>query len=48
MMRRNKKKSFTELMNENKQELLQDAEAIREIEERLDNKHYQRLKQNLG
>lgn len=45
-MRKMKKMSFDELVNENKKELLNDEEAIEKIEERLDNKHYQRLKES--
>ncbi|MBU8907425.1 FbpB family small basic protein [Desertibacillus haloalkaliphilus] len=35
-MRRVKKLSFAELVNENKQQLLNDREAIEKIEERLE------------
>lgn len=45
-MRKSKKISFDDLVNENKQELLEDEVAMEEIEERLDNKHYQRLKES--
>lgn len=42
-MRKYNKMSFADLVNENKQELLNDEEAMEKIEERLDNKHNQRL-----
>lgn len=45
-MRKNKKISFDDLVNENKQELLNDEVAMEAIEERLDNKHYQRMKES--
>ncbi|WP_084034658.1 MULTISPECIES: FbpB family small basic protein [Anaerobacillus] len=45
-MRKFRKMSFDELVSKNKKELLNDEEAIEKIEERLDNKHYQRLKEN--
>lgn len=38
--------SFAELVNQNKKELLNDEEAMERIEERLDNKHYKRLKES--
>ncbi|MCT8137909.1 FbpB family small basic protein [Anaerobacillus sp. CMMVII] len=43
-MRKIKKMSFDDLVNQNKKELLNDEEALEKIEERLDNKHYERLK----
>ncbi|WNF35190.1 FbpB family small basic protein [Bacillaceae bacterium IKA-2] len=45
-MRKNKKTSFDDLVDENRQELLNDEIAMEKIEERLDNKHYQRLKES--
>lgn len=45
-VRKVKKMSFNELVNENKRALLNDAEAIERIEARLDEKHYKRLKEN--
>jgi hypothetical protein len=43
MMRKNKKKSFDELVLENKRQLLQDQEALERIEERWE----QRILKNL-
>lgn len=45
-MRKSKKISFEDLVNQNKKELLNNVEAMEKIEERLDNKHFQRLKDN--
>jgi len=38
-MRKPRKRSFQELVAENKLQLLKDREAIEKIEERLENKH---------
>lgn len=38
-MRKPRKRSFTELVNENKRQLLSDQEAIEKIELRLEKKH---------
>ncbi len=38
-MRKPRKRSFSELVNENKRQLLNDREAIEKIEERLEQKH---------
>lgn len=38
-MRKPRKRSFTELVNENKLQLLRDQSAIEKIEERLEKKH---------
>ncbi|WP_170007246.1 FbpB family small basic protein [Bacillus fonticola] len=38
-MRRTQKRTFAELVSENKQELLKDSEAIQRIEERLEEKY---------
>lgn len=45
-MRKNIKTSFADLVNENRQELLNDEIAMEEIEDRLDNKHFKRLKES--
>ncbi|QOY34799.1 FbpB family small basic protein [Anaerobacillus isosaccharinicus] len=45
-MRKMKKISFDDLVKQNKKELLNDEEAMEQIEERLDNKHYERLKES--
>lgn len=45
-MRKNKKMSFNDLVKENKKELLNDHEALGRIEERLDEKHNNRLKES--
>ncbi|WP_084031550.1 FbpB family small basic protein [Anaerobacillus arseniciselenatis] len=45
-MRKYKKMSFSELVKENKKMLLSDAEELERIEERIDDKHHQRLKEN--
>ncbi len=38
-MRKPKRRSFSELVNENKRQLLNDQEAMEKIEERLEQKH---------
>ncbi len=38
-MRKPRKRPFSELVNENKRQLLNDREAIKKIEERLEQKH---------
>jgi hypothetical protein len=43
MMRKNKKKSFDELVSENKQQLLQDQEALERIEERWEQRILKKL-----
>jgi hypothetical protein len=45
-MRKMKKLSFDDLVNQNKKELLRDEEAMEKIEERLDKKHFERLKES--
>lgn len=45
-MRKYKKMSFSDLVNENKRELLNDEEQLEKIDERLDERHHQRLKEN--
>lgn len=42
-MRKNKKKSFDELVLENKQQLLQDQEALERIEERWEQRILKKL-----
>lgn len=42
-MRKMKKRSFKELVNENKQELLRDREALARIEERLEQRAQKKL-----
>ncbi|MBZ5752257.1 MULTISPECIES: FbpB family small basic protein [Metabacillus] len=42
-MRKNKKKSFDELVLENKQQLLQDQEALERIEERWEQRILEKL-----
>jgi hypothetical protein len=42
-MRKSLKKSFSELVNENKQELLMDKQALERIENKLDSKHVMKL-----
>ncbi|MFJ5625596.1 FbpB family small basic protein [Peribacillus loiseleuriae] len=37
-----KKKTFEELINENKQELLQDEERLAKIEDRIERRHLQK------
>ncbi|RFU68443.1 FbpB family small basic protein [Bacillus sp. V59.32b] len=37
-----RKRSFEDLVNENKQELLKDAKLMEKIEERLENRHLKR------
>lgn len=39
IMRKPRKRSFSELVNENKLQLMRDQEAIEKIEERLEKKH---------
>lgn len=41
-MRKPRKRSFTELVNENKLQLLRDQSAIDKIEERLEKKHMEK------
>lgn len=43
IMRRNKKKSFDELVLENKRQILQDQEALERIEERWEQKMLKKL-----
>lgn len=43
LMRKNKKKSFDELVLENKQQLLQDQEALERIEERWEQRILEKL-----
>ncbi|MBD8007599.1 FbpB family small basic protein [Bacillus norwichensis] len=43
-MRRNKRKSFLNLVEENKEALLKDLEALQKIEDRLEEKHLKRGK----
>ncbi|MFJ7976593.1 FbpB family small basic protein [Peribacillus sp. JNUCC 23] len=38
-----KKKTFEELINENKQELLQDEERLAKIEDRIERRHLQKV-----
>jgi hypothetical protein len=45
-MRKMKKMSFDDLVNQNKKELLNDEKTMEKIEERLENKHYERLKES--
>ncbi|KFM99083.1 FbpB family small basic protein [Bacillus clarus] len=42
-MRRNRRKSFEELVKENKQQLLGDREAIDRIEERIEKRYEMQL-----
>lgn len=42
-MRRNRRKSFEELVKENKQQLLSDRNAIERIEERIEKRYEMRL-----
>ena len=42
-MRRSRRKSFEELVNENKQQLLSDREAIDRIEERIEKRYETKL-----
>lgn len=44
LMRRPRKRSFTELVLENKQQLLQDEQALAKIEERLEKRHLEKAK----
>jgi Fur-regulated basic protein B len=39
MMRKNRKMSFRELVNENKRQLLKDESFIEQLEKKLDEKH---------
>lgn len=41
-MRRPRKRSFSELIQENKQALLKDREAMEKLEEKLEQKHLQK------
>ncbi|GAA0315098.1 hypothetical protein GCM10008967_02010 [Bacillus carboniphilus] len=41
-MRRPRKRSFSELVQENKQALLKDEEALQKLEEKLEQKHLQK------
>jgi hypothetical protein len=43
-MRKPRKRSFSELVNENKLQLLKDQTAIERIEKRLENKHLSNAK----
>ena len=43
-MRKPKKRSFSDLVNENKLQLLKDQTAIERIEKRLENKHLSNAK----
>ncbi|GIN92739.1 hypothetical protein J6TS1_20210 [Siminovitchia terrae] len=43
-MRRNKRKSFLNLVEENREALLKDLEALQKIEDRLEEKHLKRGK----
>ncbi|KAB7671113.1 FbpB family small basic protein [Bacillus sp. B1-b2] len=43
-MRKPRKRSFQELVMENKMQLLKDREAIERIEERLENKHLKKVR----
>jgi Fur-regulated basic protein B len=43
-MRKPKKRSFSDLVNENKLQLLKDQTAIERIEKRLENKHMSNAK----
>lgn len=43
-MRRNKRKSFINLVEENREALLKDLEALQKIEDRLEEKHLKRGK----
>lgn len=45
-MRKNKKMTFDDLVNENKRLLLNDEEALEKIEERLAERHHQKLKED--
>ncbi|EEL49903.1 hypothetical protein bcere0022_27760 [Bacillus cereus Rock3-44] len=42
-MRRNRRKTFEELVNENKQQLLSDRDAIERIEERIERRYEMQL-----
>ena len=42
-MRRSRRKSFEELVNENKQQLLSDRDAIDRIEERIEKRYEMKL-----
>ncbi|HEY4553025.1 MAG TPA: FbpB family small basic protein [Bacillaceae bacterium] len=42
-MRRPRKKSFSDLVMENKQALLKDTEALEQIEDRLEQKYIRRM-----
>lgn len=41
-MSRNRKKSFLELVQENKEALLKDSQAMKQIEARIEEKHMKR------
>lgn len=43
---RKRKLTFSELVKKNKEELLKDEEMLERIEERLEKKHYARLKED--
>ena len=47
-MRRSRRKSFEELVNENKQQLLSDREAIDRIEERIEKRYEMKLLSKLN
>ena len=47
-MRRSRHKSFEELVNENKQQLLSDREAIDRIEERIEKRYEMKLLSKLN
>ena len=47
-MRRSRRKSFEELVNENKQQLLSDREAIDRIEERIEKRYEMKILSKLN